>query len=411
MINPEKKIHHSPDFKTSLVLKSGVRDSLQIIPTFSTLKIYATTHFNTLILRPVSRWYQIIIKKYKFITRKKPTILICTSRWFRHTIDSRVSLIPYPHISYLVDSLNSTKFGTPETFCFDDLSKSLPNIELEFSQSFIKKIKDINPNLILIESWELGFIGNKNRSTIDLNNLKDYIDFLTKIKNSFKIPIAIYWSDIQELDCSMIAKNLEDYIDFHNVWDISNENSMKYLYTPAPINSFIYKQGENKKKSFDVSFVGTIEGYPEREQILSSIKKLNFKCNFLTDGIFKNNSFYVTDEQCAEIYNSSKIIINFCNNRQGKPQVKGRVFESILCGALLLEQENNQTSEYFIPYKEYVPWVNYEDLVEKIKYFLSHENERAEIALKGSHKAKESYSSEKYWAKILSRAKLKIPKN
>ena len=42
---------------------------------------------------------------------------------------------------------------------------------------------------------------------------------------------------------------------------------------------------------------------------------------------------------------SARAVINFCQDRKtGKPQVKGRVFETLTAGALLFEEYNEHTA-------------------------------------------------------------------
>ena len=114
----------------------------------------------------------------------------------------------------------------------------------------------------------------------------------------------------------------------------------------------------------------------------------------------------MNDEDCANLYNNSKMVINFCKNRQNKSQVKGRVFEAILCGSLLMEQENSETAKYFEPNEEYIPWNNFDDLIEKVNYFILNDNERKSLSEKASLKAHEKYSSQNYWRNLLTKAQI-----
>lgn len=61
-------------------------------------------------------------------------------------------------------------------------------------------------------------------------------------------------------------------------------------------------------------------------------------------------------------------------------QIKGRVFEQGLSGTMLICRQSPYLERYYEPGKEFVPYVGIDDCVEKVKFYLAHENERARIA-------------------------------
>ena len=46
-----------------------------------------------------------------------------------------------------------------------------------------------------------------------------------------------------------------------------------------------------------------------------------------------------------------------------------------------------------------------DDLVDKIKYFLEHEDERLEIAARGELKARQYYNHTEFWGKVINKLK------
>lgn len=64
-------------------------------------------------------------------------------------------------------------------------------------------------------------------------------------------------------------------------------------------------------------------------------------------------------------------------------QIKGRNFEIPGCGGLLLTGKAENLEDYYEPDKEIVVFENTRDLIEKINYYLNHEDECAAIALAG----------------------------
>ena len=61
-------------------------------------------------------------------------------------------------------------------------------------------------------------------------------------------------------------------------------------------------------------------------------------------------------------------------------QLKGRAFEMGLSGTLMLCQLSPNLDRYYEPGKEFVAFENLDDCVEKGKYYLAHETERARTA-------------------------------
>jgi len=61
-------------------------------------------------------------------------------------------------------------------------------------------------------------------------------------------------------------------------------------------------------------------------------------------------------------------------------QVKGRAFEQGLSGTLMVCRQSPNLDQYYEPGKEFVPFEDLEDCVAKVRFYLSHEKERARIA-------------------------------
>jgi spore maturation protein CgeB len=119
--------------------------------------------------------------------------------------------------------------------------------------------------------------------------------------------------------------------------------------------------------------------------------------HFMTD----NRNQQVPYGRYSEVMNDSKMSLNFscsvdCN------QLKARVFEVMTAGAMLLESENEQTSRLFSPGKEFVPFESKEDLVEKIRFYLRHENELTAIAGRGYRATRERHGVERFWRSVMS---------
>jgi spore maturation protein CgeB len=79
------------------------------------------------------------------------------------------------------------------------------------------------------------------------------------------------------------------------------------------------------------------------------------------------------------------------------------------CGALLMENDNPQTRCYFTPMTDYVSFESPADLLDKIRHYLEHANERMEIAARGEEKVRQLYDAAHFWKAITD--KLEAVKN
>lgn len=83
-----------------------------------------------------------------------------------------------------------------------------------------------------------------------------------------------------------------------------------------------------------------------------------------------------------------------------KYQVRARVWEVLWCRTFLLEEDNPVTSLYFEPYVDYVPFTTLQDLVDKIRYYLEHEDERDRIRMQGRATVEKYYNARIYWENL-----------
>lgn len=100
---------------------------------------------------------------------------------------------------------------------------------------------------------------------------------------------------------------------------------------------------------------------------------------------FRTNDFYryYTPDQVGQVYNQSRIVFN--TSIAG--DVTMRVFEGSACGALVLtDATSNGLELLFRVGQEIVTYNNDADLLDKIRYYLAHEEECAAIAAAGQRR-------------------------
>jgi spore maturation protein CgeB len=143
-------------------------------------------------------------------------------------------------------------------------------------------------------------------------------------------------------------------------------------------NHFLYRR-LNLPYKYDVSFVGQPHG--DRPKIIKALRKAGI--NVETFGFGWPNG-QVSTYEMIKIFNQSKINLNLSNASRGQVnQIKGRDFEIPGCGGFMITGFNEDLAEYFSIGDEVVTYESVNDLIEKIKYYLTHQDEREAIRERG----------------------------
>jgi spore maturation protein CgeB len=69
-----------------------------------------------------------------------------------------------------------------------------------------------------------------------------------------------------------------------------------------------------------------------------------------------------------------------------------RVLDVLACGGFLLTNYQPEIAEYFENGRELVIYEDYVDLVQKVQYYLAHDDERKEIARNGQKAVRERFN-------------------
>ena len=101
-----------------------------------------------------------------------------------------------------------------------------------------------------------------------------------------------------------------------------------------------------------------------------------------------------------KIFKCSKINLNI-TLRSIKSGIPQRAFDIMGCGGFLLSNYQPEMAEYFIPGKDLVLYDSVDDLIQKIDYYLSHEEERLQIAKNGYEKVKRYHTYDTRLTEIL----------
>ena len=314
------------------------------------------------------------------INHPKPHILMLGEKWNAHNPELGPSMMDW----IFFGSLESSGLATYDRLNYDEY----PN-QYSFDKKVLNMCIENKPNFIFITSWLL--------SPLTFKTLKI-------IKEHLKIPCVVVWGD--SVNHMEKAESLLPYIKFNIPLEspsyylqVTNQ-SQKYLpvaFTPLDPRIFY---NPNMKRDMDVSFLGTMKDHPDRYAGIFALRSNGIEV--IQSGGHEENRLSVNEY--ASVYQRSKVALNFCYHPNGEVQVKGHVFEATSCGSMLLEADNPLTSIYFEPMVDYVPFSDEKDLVDKVRYYLAHDDEREEIASNGNKKVSERYNCKIFWKAVLNKA-------
>lgn len=178
-----------------------------------------------------------------------------------------------------------------------------------------------------------------------------------------------------------------------------------------------YKPQKNVSLTIDVSFVGEVTK-GKRQEYIAYLEENGINIQTYGSGT-KNGK--VSFERVVEIFNSSKInlsftgtyandVYSFCSNINNRiRQNKGKPIEIALCGGFVLTEYVPGIENVFDPH-DIETFLTKEELLEKVKYYLAHDEKRMAMANKSYHHARKNYDSIEGFKKIFERIRTITPK-
>jgi spore maturation protein CgeB len=130
----------------------------------------------------------------------------------------------------------------------------------------------------------------------------------------------------------------------------------------------------------------------------------------LTKKAFSKLFIYRRNDQTYHLYNPIRWIANLRSLlHKNKDQIKGRVFEVPGTGGFLITGDADNIGDYYVDGKEMVIFKDIDELIQKVKYYLEHEDERKAIAMAGYERTLREHTYEKRFHEIFSKMSL-LPK-
>jgi len=206
--------------------------------------------------------------------------------------------------------------------------------------------------------------------------LKDFLEELISSQQriwGYDFVDELFGSQIEDAFAKYVKLDIGDYF-----YDNRRDIFLSMIYKEITV-----RERENLLKNIGDKFNLTL--YSEKENP-------NIKCSYMGYANYYN--------EMPQIFANSKINLNL-SLRSITSGIPLRCIDIMGVGGFLLSNYQKELSEYFEADKEFAFFTTPEEMMEKIAYYLSHDEERNQIALAGQRKVSKCFSYEVQVGKIL----------
>lgn len=226
-------------------------------------------------------------------------------------------------------------------------------------------------------SSDISFVGSLYTEKCPYNRLKE--------ENSY---LKGYLDGIIEAQLKVYGYNfLEECL---------TDEMVKEFKSKVPFYCFPEKSNHNEKAALAHLYLGNKVTEQERLRLLKAVSE-KYSLDLYTGSDTKDlpyahvRGLAKSMTEMPKIFHLSKINLNFTSKpiRTGLPL---RIWDILGAGGFVFTNYQSEIPEYFEIGRELETYSSEEELLEKISYYLQHEEERQIIARNGYEKAKENYS-------------------
>lgn len=255
------------------------------------------------------------------------------------------------------------------------------------NQELLGMVKEFKPDLAMFCLYKDQFIPEM------VDELRNYTKTL-----------CFFHDDGWRLDFSRFWARHFDWFtttDFHRVQEYHYLGYDNAVHFPYACNQAVYKSLELPKK-YDVSFIG--EANPYRKWFIKKLENAGINVYTAGSGWSKG---YLSKDGMVRVINQSKINLNLSNSKswdlrylfsllsrpkdlynwfhssKNTEQIKARHFEINGCQGFQLSYYVDYIEHYYEIGQELVVYLDVDDLIRKVKYYLVHDDEREAIAKRG----------------------------
>lgn len=248
-------------------------------------------------------------------------------------------------------------------------------------ETTLSQIKKIKPDVLYLQDLTI-----LNPDT--LKTAKKYCRLMVG-QIASPLPSEVY---LEQFD--LILTSFPHYLDYFRKENINSEY-FKLAFEPR-ILDFVGKQ----KKIYDVVFIGSFTPFHLRgteiiEQLSKKVKVhiwgqgLN---RWLNPSLWKNYHGEAWGLNMYKILAQSKIIVNRHISVAGDFANNMRLYEATGMGAMLITEDKKNINELFKVGSEIETYKNIDELVDKIRFYLAHDDKRQRIADAGQKRTLEDHN-------------------
>jgi spore maturation protein CgeB len=248
--------------------------------------------------------------------------------------------------------------------------------------------------------------------------------------NKHTVTLGYYWDDTWRIEYSRFWAAHFAFVttsDIHGVRRWRGAGCSNFIYSPFGCNHYVCVN-KHLPKLYDVSFVG--QYHPYRAWCLQSLRRLGINVHVWGYGWPNGRLNY---EEMVDVFNQSKINLNLSNNEswdlryvfalsrsvketlrvlrntlraarrpdtKTREMVKARHFEINACGGFQLSYYVEGLARHYPIGEEIALYESVDAMVDKVRYYLRHEDEREAIARRGYERTLREHTMEKRFADL-----------
>jgi hypothetical protein len=313
-----------------------------------------------------------------------------------------------------INTLIKSGLGTPLMFFCDE---HIHMHRTACDEAFVRMCAQERPDMLFLFPTQLDIEANLN---VDSRGMQKFFLFprnetLRWVRNRLGIPIVNAVGDAYGMDAFKRFDDMTDFSDKLLLFDPESDflklttTPEKYATLWCPVPQDLYCSN-GQQRDIGISFIGRT--YPAKEgETLPPENPLHqyayrelFLQKMISEGVpvFRaggaQNMFPLGAEMVAQYFQRSKISLNLTYQSPAKRLMRGRSWEALNCGAMLLEEANPSIPHYLEPMKQYVPFSGMADAIEKSRFFLRNDSERTAIAEAGYRIARGRYNASVFWS-------------